>query len=38
MFTESHKKNLMCVMLTFLTRYVEKDDEFLGSIVIEDEA
>jgi hypothetical protein len=28
----------MCVMLTFLTRYVEKDDEFLGSIVIEDEA
>jgi hypothetical protein len=37
MLTESHKKNLMCVALMFLTRYVEGDDEFLGSIVTGDE-
>jgi hypothetical protein len=37
MLTESHKKNLMGAALTFLTRYSEEGDEFLGSIVTGDE-
>jgi hypothetical protein len=34
---ENHKKNRMGAALTFLTRYSEKDDDFLDSIVTGDE-
>jgi len=36
MLIEIHKKNLMGVALTFLTRYSEEGDEFLGAIVTGD--
>jgi transposase len=37
MLTEKHKKNRMGAALTFLTRYSEKGDEFLDSVVTRDE-
>jgi histone-lysine N-methyltransferase SETMAR len=37
MLTENHKKNRMGAALTFITRYSEKGDEFLDSIVTGDE-
>lgn len=37
MLTDDHKKNRMGSALTFLTRYADKGDEFLDSIVTGDE-